>query len=38
MRFDEDTKVAKVAELPQPDAVPFPVEMQLIVEYYSKRL
>ena len=38
MRFDEDTKVAKVVELPQPDSVPFPVEMQLIVEYYSKRL
>ena len=38
MRFDEDTKVARVAELPQPDSVPFPVEMQLIVEYYSKRL
>ncbi len=38
MRFDEDTKTARVAELPGPDAVPFSVEMQLIVEYYSKRL
>lgn len=38
MRFDEDTMTAKVAELPTSDAVPFPVEMQLIVEYYSKRL
>ena len=38
MRFDDDTKVARVAELPSPDAVPLPVEMQLIVEYYSKRL
>lgn len=38
MRFDEGTLVARVAELPKPDAVPFPVEMQLIVEYYSKRL
>jgi small subunit ribosomal protein S4 len=38
MRFDDDTRAARVAELPTPDAVPFPVEMQLIVEYYSKRL
>ena len=38
MRFDEGTGVMRVAELPLPDAVPFPVEMQLIVEYYSKRL
>jgi len=38
MRWDEDTHTARVAEMPSPDAVPFPVEMQLIVEYYSKRL
>ena len=38
MRFDDDTLSCRVAELPSPDAVPFPVEMQLIVEYYSKRL
>ena len=38
MRFDEATGVMRMAELPLPDAVPFPVEMQLIVEYYSKRL
>ena len=38
MRFDDDTRSCRVAELPSPDAVPFPVEMQLIVEYYSKRL
>ena len=38
MRFDEEKLVASMAELPNKDAVPFPVEMQLIVEYYSKRL
>ncbi|HJL25250.1 MAG TPA: 30S ribosomal protein S4, partial [Polyangiaceae bacterium LLY-WYZ-15_(1-7)] len=38
MRFDEEKLVASMAELPTKDAVPFPVEMQLIVEYYSKRL
>jgi small subunit ribosomal protein S4 len=38
LRFDESTMSAKVAELPTPDAVPLPIEMQLIVEYYSKRL
>jgi small subunit ribosomal protein S4 len=38
LRFDEATMSAKVAELPTPDAVPLPIEMQLIVEYYSKRL
>lgn len=38
LRFDEDTKAAKVAELPSPEAVPFPVEMNLVIEYYSKRL
>ncbi len=38
MRYDESAMVARMAELPLPTAVPFPVEMQLIVEYYSKRL
>ncbi|MEM6954839.1 MAG: 30S ribosomal protein S4 [Myxococcota bacterium] len=38
LRFDEDTKVATVAELPTAAAVPFPVEMNLVIEYYSKRL
>lgn len=38
LRFDEDTKMVKIAELPTPQAVPFPVEMNLVIEYYSKRL
>lgn len=38
IRFDDETMTVKVAELPTSDSVPFPVEMQLIVEYYSKRL
>ena len=37
MRFEDD-KVCKIAELPAAEAVPFPVEMNLVVEYYSKRL
>ena len=38
MRYEEDTRTARVQELPLPSAVPFPIEMQLIVEFYSKRL
>lgn len=34
----EDDKVCKIAELPAAESVPFPVEMNLVVEYYSKRL
>lgn len=38
LKWDEDTKTATVAELPGPGSVPFPVEMNLVIEYYSKRL
>lgn len=38
IRFDDETMTVKISELPTSDSVPFPVEMQLIVEYYSKRL
>jgi len=38
LKWDEDKKVASIAELPGPGSVPFPVEMNLVIEYYSKRL
>ncbi|MCA9529800.1 MAG: 30S ribosomal protein S4 [Myxococcales bacterium] len=36
--FDEEKSAATVRALPTPDSVPFPVEMNLVIEYYSKRL
>jgi len=36
--FDEDGKTASVIRLPDADEVPFPVEMQQVVEYYAVRL
>lgn len=38
IEFDEGKKVATIKELPQPDSVPFPLEIDLVVEYYSKQL
>lgn len=38
LKWDEDKKTASVSELPGPGSVPFPVEMNLVIEYYSKRL
>lgn len=38
LNFDESTKVAKMLELPGPDSVPFPIEMNLVIEFYSKSL
>ena len=36
--FDEAQLQASVSHLPQISDVPFPIEMQLVVEYYSQRL
>ena len=36
--FDESTLTAKVAALPPPDSVPFPVDVSSVIEYYAKRL
>lgn len=36
--FDEAQLQARVSHLPQIGDVPFPIEMQLVVEYYSQRL
>ena len=36
--IDLSEKTATVAEIPDWDSVPFPVDFQLVVEFYSKRL
>jgi small subunit ribosomal protein S4 len=36
--FDPATRTATVSELPDWGSVPFPVDFQLVVEFYSKRL
>ena len=38
IEFDETKKAATAKELPKPDSVPFPLEIDLVIEYYSKRL
>jgi small subunit ribosomal protein S4 len=38
IEFDESNKTATVKELPKVDSVPFPLEIDLVIEYYSKRL
>lgn len=38
IEFDDGKKSATAKELPKSDAVPFPVEIDLVIEYYSKRL
>ncbi|WP_417071002.1 30S ribosomal protein S4 [Niveibacterium terrae] len=38
LAFDEAKKLASVAHLPAVSDIPFPIEMQLVVEYYSQRI
>jgi small subunit ribosomal protein S4 len=38
LEFDGSTLTARVAALPDPASVPFDVEVQLVVEYYAKRI
>jgi small subunit ribosomal protein S4 len=38
LQWDEQNRVAKIAYLPAADDIPFPVSLQLVVEYYSQRL
>ena len=38
LHWDETTKTIKVAHLPDADQVPFPVDVQQVVEYYSNRI
>jgi small subunit ribosomal protein S4 len=36
--FNENKKLVKVTALPDSSSVPFPVDVQLVIEFYSKRL
>jgi small subunit ribosomal protein S4 len=38
LQWDESTKSIKVTHLPDADQVPFPVDVQQVVEYYSNRI
>ena len=38
IEFDEGKKIATIKGLPKVDSVPFPLEIDLVIEYYSKRL
>ena len=36
--FNNETLTAKVAALPAPGSVPFPVDVSSVIEYYAQRL
>jgi small subunit ribosomal protein S4 len=36
--FDEGNKTVTIKSLPKVDSVPFPLEIDLVIEYYSKQL
>lgn len=38
IEFDETLGTARVTRLPGPDEVPFPINMQQVVEYYAQRI
>ena len=38
LEFDEGSNTATVKGLPKVDSVPFPLEIDLVIEYYSKQL
>ncbi len=38
LSWDESAQVVKVAHLPAVSDVPFPVDVQLVVEYYANRV
>jgi hypothetical protein len=38
MEIDSSRKVARIRALPTPDSIPFDVDLQAVVEYYSKRM
>ncbi|MFT4705353.1 MAG: small subunit ribosomal protein S4 [Bradymonadia bacterium] len=38
MDYDAKKRVAQMKVVPTADSVPFPIEVQLVVEYYSKRM
>jgi len=38
MEFDDKKRTTRIGMLPTASSVPFPVDVQLVVEYYSKRM
>jgi len=38
IEFDEGNKTVTIKSLPKVDSVPFPLEIDLVIEYYSKQL
>jgi ribosomal protein S4 len=38
MEFDASRRLARVSALPTADSVPLEMDVQLVVEYYSKRI
>lgn len=38
LEFNETTKKARATRTPSPDEVPFPIEVQQVVEYYANRI
>jgi len=38
LQWDDTAKSIKVAHLPDADQVPFPIDVQQVVEYYSNRI
>ncbi|MCW5625989.1 MAG: 30S ribosomal protein S4 [Burkholderiales bacterium] len=38
LSFDETARKAKVARVPMADEVPFPIDVQQVVEYYANRI
>lgn len=38
LSFDESKRAARVHRLPQADEVPFPIDVQQVVEYYAQRI
>jgi len=38
LHWDTQSKTIKVAHLPESDQVPFPIDVQQVVEYYSNRI
>ncbi len=38
LAWDEESKIVKIAHLPAVEDVPFPVDIQLVVEFYANRV
>lgn len=38
LEFNESEKTARITRLPMADEVPFPIEIQQVVEYYTQRM